>query len=97
MKGPYTIRRDKLAAKYRWKAENIVRFFDKLGMTKKQKIEFLSEELAGIHMQAEEPSCCQGWGQHDITCMYYGKPKGYEVNPHLQNDFTRAYLSKGKC
>ena len=53
MKGPYTIRRDELADKYRWKAQNIVRFFDKLGMTTKQKVKFLSEELAGAYMQAE--------------------------------------------
>lgn len=54
MKGPYTIRRDELSERYRWKAENIVRFFDKLGMTKKQKVKFLAEELAGAYMQAEQ-------------------------------------------
>ena len=52
-KGPYTIRRDILAKNYRWKAENIVRFFDKLGMTKQAKIKFLSEEFAQIHMNVE--------------------------------------------
>lgn len=44
---------NELAQKYRWKAENIVRFFDGLGMTKEQKISFLADELAGAYMQGE--------------------------------------------
>ena len=54
MPGPYTIRRNELAEQYRWKAENIVRFFDKLGMTTKEKVTFLSQELAGAYMLAED-------------------------------------------
>jgi hypothetical protein len=53
-KGPYTIRRDSLAEQYRWKAENIVRFFAHLGMSKKEKIKFLAEELAGAYMHGED-------------------------------------------
>jgi hypothetical protein len=54
MKGPYTIRRDELAGNYRWKAENIVRFFDNLGMSRKARIKFLSEELAQAYMHGED-------------------------------------------
>lgn len=43
-------REAELAKKYAWKAENIVRFFEKLGMTTKQKEEFLAKELAGAYM-----------------------------------------------
>lgn len=53
MPGPYTIRRNELVAQYEWKAENIVRFFDHLGMTTEQKVKFLSEELAEAYMSAE--------------------------------------------
>ena len=51
--GPYTKRRNELSKQYKWKAENIVRFFDGLGMTTKQKVKFLSEELADVYMCAE--------------------------------------------
>ena len=49
--GIFTKRLDKLAEQYTWKAENIVRFFDKLGMTTTQKEEFLARELAGAYIQ----------------------------------------------
>lgn len=51
-KGPYAARQHELAIAYQWKAENIVRFFDKLGMTQKQKIDFLAKEFASVHMFA---------------------------------------------
>lgn len=53
-RGPYTIRRDELAEQYEWKAENIVRFFDKLGMNTAEKVKFLSQELAQAYMNAEQ-------------------------------------------
>ncbi len=53
MKGPYTQRRDELAEKFTWKAENIVRFFDRLGMTTEEKVKFLAQEFAGVHMLME--------------------------------------------
>ncbi len=39
-------REDELATQYRWKAENIVRFFDHLHMTTEAKVAFLARELA---------------------------------------------------
>jgi hypothetical protein len=51
--GPYTQRRNELAKQYQWKAENILRFLDKLGMTKKQKEKFIADELAQAYMNAE--------------------------------------------
>jgi len=53
MKGPATIAHEELAEKYRWKAENIVRFSAGLGMTTKQKEDFLASELAHVHESAE--------------------------------------------
>jgi hypothetical protein len=48
-----TQRRNELAKQYQWKAENILRFLDKLGMTKKQKEKFIADELAQAYMNAE--------------------------------------------
>lgn len=42
-----------LAESYRWKAENNIRFFEKLGMTTEQKVEFLAKEFASIHWLVE--------------------------------------------
>jgi hypothetical protein len=54
MPGPYTIRRnDQMVGFFQVRAENIVRFFDHLGMTTEQKVKFLSEELAEAYMSAE--------------------------------------------
>jgi hypothetical protein len=38
-----------LQAAYAWKAANIVRFFDNLGMTTEEKEKFLAQELAGAY------------------------------------------------
>jgi hypothetical protein len=53
-KGPYAARKHELSKSYHWKAENNIRFFDKLGMTTEQKIKFLADEFAGVHMFAED-------------------------------------------
>ncbi len=60
MKGPFTIAHELLTEQYRWKAENIVRFFDKLGITTKQKEDFLASELAYVHSSAEINLLCDG-------------------------------------
>jgi len=53
MKGPLSLRMDELAKGYRWKAENNIRFYDGLGMSTEEKVEFLSREFAGIQMYFE--------------------------------------------
>ena len=40
---------DEWAEQLRWKAENNIRFFEKLGMTTEQKVDFLAKEFAGIY------------------------------------------------
>jgi hypothetical protein len=39
-----------LQKQYMWKAENIVRFIEKLGMTQEQKVEFVAYELANAYV-----------------------------------------------
>lgn len=43
-----------LAETYHWKAANVVRFFENLDMTTKQKEEFLAKEFATIHWVVEK-------------------------------------------
>ncbi len=46
-KGPHDERISKLAEQYRWKAENIVRFLDRLEWTStREKEDFVARELA---------------------------------------------------
>jgi hypothetical protein len=49
---------NELTEGYRWKAENNIRFYEKLGMTTKQKEDFLAREFATIHwiVEIEAPS-----------------------------------------
>jgi len=42
-----------LAAQFRWKAENNIRFYEKLGMTTEQKVDFLAQEFAGVYWLGE--------------------------------------------
>jgi hypothetical protein len=49
VRGPLSAAIDELQKAYIWKAENIVRWFDGLGMTKEQKVEFLAREFATVH------------------------------------------------
>lgn len=42
-----------LAKQYRWKAENNIRFYEKLDMTTEQKVDFLAKEFASIHWLVE--------------------------------------------
>jgi hypothetical protein len=44
---------DELARAYRWKAENNIRFYEKLGMSTEQKVDFLAKEFASIHWLVE--------------------------------------------
>jgi hypothetical protein len=46
-------RLEALASQYRWKAENNIRFYELLGMTTEQKVEFLAKEFATIHWLVE--------------------------------------------
>ena len=49
--GPYARRQRELAEQYHWKAENIVRFLEKLKMTTAQKEDFVAKELARAYEQ----------------------------------------------
>jgi hypothetical protein len=42
-----------LASQFRWKAENNIRFYEKLDMTTEQKVDFLAQEFAGIYWLGE--------------------------------------------
>lgn len=42
-----------LAEKFRWKAENNIRFYEKLDMTTEQKVDFLAQEFAGVYWLGE--------------------------------------------
>ena len=42
-----------LAEQFRWKAENNIRFYEKLGMTTEQKVDFLAQEFAAIYWLGE--------------------------------------------
>ena len=44
------VQQKELTQQYRWKAENNIRFFDKLGMTTEEKVQFLAEEFARVHI-----------------------------------------------
>lgn len=44
---------EELAKQYRWKAENNIRFYEKLDMTTEQKVDFLAKEFASIHWLVE--------------------------------------------
>lgn len=44
---------EELAKQYRWKAENNIRFYEKLDMTTDQKVDFLAKEFASIHWLVE--------------------------------------------
>lgn len=46
-------RLNSLAEQYRWKAENNIRFYEKLGMTTEEKVDFLAKEFASIHWLVE--------------------------------------------
>ena len=50
---PHSKRIDELAKAFRWKAENNIRFYEKLGMTTEQKVDFLAREFAYIHWLVE--------------------------------------------
>jgi len=38
---------------FRWKAENNIRFYEKLGMTTEQKVDFLAKEFASVYWLGE--------------------------------------------
>lgn len=42
-----------LAAQFRWKAENNIRFYEKLDMTTEQKVDFLAQEFAAAYWLGE--------------------------------------------
>jgi len=42
-----------LKRQFRWKAENNIRFYEKLGMTTEQKVDFLAQEFAGVYWLGE--------------------------------------------
>jgi hypothetical protein len=42
-----------LAVQFRWKAENNIRFYENLGMTTEQKVDFLAQEFASIYWLGE--------------------------------------------
>lgn len=42
-----------LAKQFRWKAENNIRFYEKLNMTTEEKVEFLSQEFSGVYWLGE--------------------------------------------
>ena len=42
-----------LAANFRWKAENNIRFYEKLNMTTEQKVDFLAKEFASVYWLGE--------------------------------------------
>lgn len=42
-----------LAEQFRWKAENNIRFYEKLDMTTEQKVDFLAQEFAGVYWLGE--------------------------------------------
>lgn len=43
----------KLAEQFRWKAENNIRFYEKLDMTTEEKVDFLAQEFAGVYWLGE--------------------------------------------
>jgi hypothetical protein len=50
VEGPYTSWRKELEPKYRFKAETIVRFFERLNMTTEEKVQYLQQTFAGMEM-----------------------------------------------
>lgn len=42
-----------LADSFRWKAENNIRFYEKLDMTTEQKVDFLAQEFASVYWLGE--------------------------------------------
>lgn len=53
---PLLMRSDRLkelAVQFRWKAENNIRFYEKLDMTTEQKVDFLAQEFAAIYWLGE--------------------------------------------
>src|SRR5271157_1665029 len=41
-------------------------------------------------------NCCQGWYKHDITCVYYGKPKHTPDDPNPETRKKETANSKDK-
>lgn len=48
-----TDRLKKLAEQFRWKAENNIRFYEKLDMTTEEKVDFLAQEFASVYWLGE--------------------------------------------
>jgi hypothetical protein len=42
-----------LAEQFLWKAENNIRFYEKLDMTTEEKVDFLAQEFAGVYWLGE--------------------------------------------
>jgi len=44
---------EELKSQFRWKAENNIRFYENLGMTTEQKVDFLAGEFAAVYWLGE--------------------------------------------
>lgn len=77
---------------YRWKAENNIRFYEKLGMTTEQKVEFLAKEFATVHWLVEidapsirhlasSPVSKQENAADDTVCLQCGLAEFLKLSP----------------
>jgi hypothetical protein len=75
-----------LTEQFRWKAENNIRFFDGLGMSPKEKEDFLSSEFAHVHESALIAT---------LAPTPSSAPTGPEVERLVEAAEVVCYTSKG--